>query len=128
MQSCSLGALLFAALCVTHGTALADGDSRRYAQLHWVQTIAVKEGDSPYCKPLRLSEADIKSFFSRATLVPEDGFHHRDWLPCYAEGFATNHRQRLADWNINAFGTAVVQWSDGRKSYFACDDCLPRQP
>lgn len=89
--------------------------------LHWVQSLAVKEGTRNRCDAPRFSETEIKAFFlHEAARVPEEGFAHRDWSGCYAEGFAVNARgERQLAWQLDLLGTGTITWTDGRTQHFA---------
>jgi hypothetical protein len=57
--------------------------------------------------------------------VLEEGFAHRDWAGCYAEGFALDARgRRQLGWQLDLLGTGVLTWADGRVERFACEGCL----
>ncbi len=94
--------------------------------LRWLQSVAVKEGERNSCDAPRFSEAELKAYFLRdARRVPEEGFAHRDWAGCYAEGFALDARgRRQLNWQLDLLGTGVLTWADGRVEHFACEGCL----
>lgn len=94
--------------------------------LHWVQSVAVKEGECNLCDAPHFSEAELDAYFLRdARRVPEEGFAHRDWAGCYAEGFAVDARgRRQLSWQLDLLGTGVLTWADGRVERFACEGCL----
>lgn len=93
--------------------------------LKWVQTLAVKDGDKESCRPPKFSEKELNDYFSRdARRVPGEGFARRDWSTCYGLGYATKDGQRVLQWELNLLGTGTLTWADGRKEFFACEDCL----
>ena len=96
--------------------------------LHWVQSVAVKEGERNRCDAPRFSEAELQVYFQHdAKRVPDDGFAQRDWAGCYAEGFAVDRAgRRQLRWQLDLLGTGTLTWADGRVERFACDDCLKR--
>lgn len=117
----ALAATLLCVACAGPGAAHAAQPA-----LRWVQSVAVKEGARNSCDAPRFSEAELKAFFLRdAKRVPEEGFAHRDWAGCYAEGFALDARgRRKLSWQLDLLGTGVLTWVDGRIERFACEECL----
>lgn len=116
-----LAAALWCAACAGPVVALAAQPA-----LHWVQSVAVKEGERNSCDAPHFGEAELKAYFLRdARRVPEEGFAHRDWAGCYAEGFALDARgRRQLSWQLDLLGTGVLTWADGRVERFACEECL----
>lgn len=93
--------------------------------LRWIQTLAIKDGERESCKPPRFNETELNLyFFKEARSVPEEGFAHRDWSVCYGVGYATMNGREVLRWELNLMGTGTLTWSDGRRQFFVCDDCL----
>lgn len=117
------------ALAVVGAQPAGASGSRTTTHLHWVQTLAVKEGDRDRCLPPKFSGKELGNYFFRdAKRVPEEGFAHRDWSICYAVGYATAAGRHVLRWELNLLGTGTLTWSDGRKEFFACEDCTALVP
>lgn len=81
------------------------------------------EQDGEFCSDFRLTNAQAKSFFKRATKITPVELHNKfDYLPCYVRG-----RGRLdgadAEWEIRAGGTGRLVTTSGQVSWYGCTKC-----
>jgi hypothetical protein len=80
-------------------------------------------GNASICESFRLTDAQAKEFFAKATAITAEQVHDSyDVLPCWVEGTTTRGADKQT-WKIRAGGTAEVTAANGDVTYLGCKTC-----
>jgi hypothetical protein len=80
-------------------------------------------GNASICESFRLTDAQAKEFFAKATAITAEQVHDNyDVLPCWVEGTTTKGADKQT-WKIRAGGTAEVTAANGDVTYLGCKTC-----
>jgi hypothetical protein len=81
------------------------------------------DNSKSFCKDWRITEGDVKLFFSKASQVSFEMIHQEfDWLPCYASGKIID-KSKIYTWTIRLIGIGTLSTSDGKTITFGCKNC-----
>ena len=81
------------------------------------------KNDTEGCPTFKVTEKDIKEYFSKAKVVSNrDYMHEISWSECYASGEIRFSNGKVGKWRIQKYRAGSL-FMDGKKYYFDCQRC-----
>ena len=75
------------------------------------------------CTKFRVTEKDIKEYFSKAKVVSYGAYMHEiNWSACYANGKIEFANGKSGKWGVQKLRSGYLLM-DGKKYYFDCQKC-----
>lgn len=73
------------------------------------ESINVRDG----CRAFKITEKDVREFFSQAYPVPLNFNVHERYSPCYAKGIIEFSNNTRGKWKISSSGGGTLLWDTG---------------
>ena len=65
------------------------------------------------CRAFKITEKDVREYFSKSYPVPLNFNIHERYSPCYAKGFIEFSDNTRGKWKISSSGGATLLWDTG---------------
>lgn len=65
------------------------------------------------CRRFKITEKDVREFFSKAYPVPLNFNVHERYSPCYAQGIIEFSNNTRGEWKISSSGGGTLRWDTG---------------
>ena len=75
------------------------------------------------CTKFKVTEKDIKEYFSKAIVVSAGAYMHEiNWSPCYANGTTEFANGKSGKWGVQQYRAGYL-YMDGKIYHFDCQRC-----
>ena len=79
--------------------------------------------DASYCKDFKMTESQIRDFFSKAKVISSSQLHDEyDWSPCYIEGKLSQGTE-TSIWKIYASKVGEIKKKNSDTINLGCKNC-----